>query len=130
MAGCQRRSFADMIEEPGQPLRELRRALHGLASVGSEQRVLFPDQRDTATQLARDFDQSVSAVRSSDDGRLSVPQLEALAALERKLTTMSKDGAEFDADLWTDAAVRTSEHWAEVRRLAAATLDEFSGGHE
>src|ERR1700741_1722770 len=98
MADSQRRSFADMINEPGQPLRELRRALHGLASVGSAQRVLFPDQRDNATQLARDFDQSVSAVRSSDDGRLSVPRLEALAALERKLTTMSKDGAEFDAD--------------------------------
>ena len=39
---------------------------------------------------------------------------------------MARDGAEFDADIWTDEAVRTSEHWAEVRALAAAALDEFS----
>ena len=39
---------------------------------------------------------------------------------------MARDGAEFDADIWTDEAVRTSEHWADVRTLAAAALDEFT----
>jgi hypothetical protein len=36
---------------------------------------------------------------------------------------MSRDGAEFDADIWTDEAVRTSADWADVRRLAAAAVD-------
>jgi hypothetical protein len=39
---------------------------------------------------------------------------------------MSRDGTELDADLWTDAAVRTSEQWADVRRLANAALDAFA----
>ena len=38
---------------------------------------------------------------------------------------MSRDGAEFDADLWTEAALATSEHWADVRRLALSALDAF-----
>ena len=40
---------------------------------------------------------------------------------------MARDGAEFDADIWTDEAVTTSEHWARGSALAAAALDEFSG---
>ena len=38
---------------------------------------------------------------------------------------MARDGAEFDADMWTDEAVRTSVHWAEVRELAEAVLEQF-----
>jgi hypothetical protein len=52
-------------------------------------------------------------------------QRDALDAISGKLATISKDGAEFDLELWTDAAMRTSEHWADVRRLAAAALDVF-----
>ena len=40
---------------------------------------------------------------------------------------MSRDGAEFDAELWTDAALTGSVHWAEVRTLAAAALAAFDG---
>jgi hypothetical protein len=38
---------------------------------------------------------------------------------------MSRDGADFDADLWTDEAIRTSVHWRDVRALAAAALAAF-----
>jgi hypothetical protein len=38
---------------------------------------------------------------------------------------MSRDGSEFDVDLWTDAALSTSELWADVRRQALAALDAF-----
>jgi hypothetical protein len=41
---------------------------------------------------------------------------------------MSRDGADFDADLWTDTALRTSEHWAEVRRLASAAIEILTAG--
>jgi hypothetical protein len=64
-------------------------------------------------------------VRAHYDEELRAGQREALAALERKLTRMSRDGEDFDLDLWTDAARRTSDHWKDVRGLAAAALDAF-----
>jgi hypothetical protein len=108
------------------PLRELTHVIWRLASAGSGQPALFPDDDVSPVELVRAFDQRALAVRDSYDDRLSPLQIESLTALEKKLSTMSRDGAEFDADLWTDAAVRTSEHWAEVRALAAAALDEFT----
>ncbi len=113
-------------EEAQDPLRELMHAIRRLAAAGSGQPTLFPDENVSAADLVRDFDQRALAVRDSYDDRLSPSQLETLTALEKKLSTMSRDGAEFDADMWTDDALRTSEQWAEVRNLAAATLDEFS----
>jgi hypothetical protein len=38
---------------------------------------------------------------------------------------MSRDGSEFDADLWSPAALTSSEQWAVVRRLAHAALQAF-----
>jgi hypothetical protein len=119
-----------MLEKEDSPdlLRELTPVLRRLAEAGSAQRALFPDENVSAVELVRAFDQRALAVRDSYDDRLSARQLESLTALEKKLSTMTRDGAEFDADIWTDEAVRTSEHWAEVRNLAAAALDELSEG--
>jgi hypothetical protein len=113
-------------EDSPDPVRELMRVLRQLARAGSEQPALFPDENVSAGELVRAFDQRALALRGSYDDRLSPSQVETLTALEEKLSTMSRDGAEFDADIWTDEAVRTSERWAEVRVLAAAALDAFS----
>lgn len=113
-------------EDAQDPLRELLHVLRRLADAGSGQPALFPDENVSAGQLVRAFDQRALAVRDSYDERLSFSQIESLTALEKKLSTMSRDGAEFDADIWTDEAVRTSEHWAEVRSLAATAVDAFS----
>jgi hypothetical protein len=115
-------------EDAAEPFRELTRVLRALASVGFDQPALFPDIKVSAGELVREFDQRASVVLAADDGQLLPSQLESLTSLTQKLATMSKDGAEFDADIWTDAAVRTSEHWAEARALAAAALDNFSDG--
>jgi hypothetical protein len=117
-----------MLEKEDQqdPLRELMRVIRRLASAGSGQRALFPDQNVSAIELVRDFDQRVSVLREDDDGQLSPSQIESLTLLEEKLSTMARDGVEFDADMWTEEAVRTSEDWAEVRTLAAAALDELT----
>jgi len=112
-------------EDAPEPFRELTRVLRALASVGFDQPALFPDIKVSAGELVRDFDQRASVVLESEDGQLSPSQLESLTSLTQKLATMSRDGAEFDADNWTDEAMRSSEHWAEVRSLAAAALDEF-----
>jgi hypothetical protein len=107
------------------PLRELTRAIRRLAAAGSGQPALFPDENLSPADLVRDFDHRALSVRESPDGQLSPSQLSSLTLLEQKLSTMARDGAEFDADIWTDEAVRTSEHWIAVRALAAAALEEF-----
>jgi hypothetical protein len=112
-------------EDQEDPLRELILVIRRLASAGSGQGALFPDQNVSAIELVRDFDQRVSVLREDYEEQFSSSQVESLNLLDQKLSTMSRDGAEFDADIWTDEAVRTSEHWAEVRTLAAAALDEL-----
>jgi hypothetical protein len=107
--------------------RQLHWSLRGLATAGSEQLALFPDSVVTIDELAFNFEHWARAVRDDFQSNLSPAQHEALDALQRKLATMSRDGAEFDAELWTDAALRTSEHWAEVRRLASSAMDAFGG---
>ena len=114
-----------MFEQDSQdPLRELTVVIRRLAAAGSNQPALFPDEDVSAIELVREFDQRASVVRETGE-QLSSSQLESLTVLEQKLSTMARDGAEFDADIWTEEAVRTGEQWAEVRRLAAATLDAF-----
>jgi hypothetical protein len=105
--------------------RQLKWALQALAQAGSGQPTLFPEQTPTADDLAFGFDHWTSIVRQNYGAELSGDQDAALDAIARKLTTMSRDGAELDADLWTEAAVATSEHWMDVRRLALSALDAF-----
>ena len=55
---------------------------------------------------------------------LSRPQRDLLAAIDGKLATISRDGAQFDAELWTED-LSTSQHWADVRTLATSALEAF-----
>jgi len=106
---------------------ELTLSLKALASEPSEQLALFPESQNKADDLAARFDDSARAVQDEYAPDLSRTQVDALAAVSRRLATMSRDGAEFDPELWTDAAVRTSPHWRDVRALARAALDAFEG---
>ncbi len=106
-------------------LRQLRWSLQALAESGSGQRALFPEAASSADALALEFDTWSEVVRTNYEEDLTPAQREALDAIERKLQTMSRDGVEFDAELWTDAALTGSVHWAEVRALAAAALAAF-----
>jgi hypothetical protein len=105
--------------------KQLKWSMQGLVRSGSDQQTLFPDRRMEPGELALDFDHWSSVVRSQYQDDLTASQLDALAAIEQKLATMSRDGAEFDLDVWTESALQTSEHWVEVRRLAAAALEAF-----
>ena len=96
------------IQDQQDAIRELMHVVRRLASAGSEQPALFPDVNVSATDLVQDFDQRLSVVREDNDAQLTPSQRESLDLLEQKLSTMSRDGAEFDADIWTDEAVRTS----------------------
>jgi hypothetical protein len=106
-------------------LKQLRWALQALALSGSEQQLLFPDYAPNAVGLATDFDQSCAAVRANHSENLSARQLDALAAIESKFAGMSRDGARFDVDIWSDGALETSDDWRDGRRLAADALEAF-----
>jgi hypothetical protein len=110
--------------------KQFRRSLQDLATAGSEQLALFPDRAAKPDELAWAFEHWASIVRGTYETELSEPQIDALSAVEGKLKTMSRDGAEFGADLWTDGAFRNSEHWIEVRALATAALDAFGWSSE
>lgn len=106
-------------------LKQLRWALQALALSGSDQQLLFPDYAANAASLATDFDQSCAAVRESVADDLSPLQSEALAAIEAKFAEMSRDDARFDADIWSDGALETSDDWRDIRRFAAQALEAF-----
>lgn len=106
--------------------RQFRRSLQDLAGAGTDQLALFPDRAAKPDELAWAFDHWATLIRRTYEPELSEAQIDELAAIERKLQTMSRDGREFDADLWTDCALKNSEHWVEVRALAAAALDAFA----
>jgi hypothetical protein len=105
--------------------RRLKWSLQGLATSGSDQRTLFPDCVAKPGDLALDFDHWASVMRGNYETELSASQTQSLAAIDRQLAIMSRDSAEFDLELWNEAAPRTSEYWADVRRLAASALEAF-----
>jgi hypothetical protein len=105
--------------------RQLTETLRALASEPSDQLALFPDSVTRAGDLAGRFDDSFRTLAEDYASELSRSQAEVLDRLKDQFATMSRDGAEFDADLWTDEAIRTSMHWREVRALAGAALEAF-----
>jgi hypothetical protein len=107
-------------------LKQLRWSLQALASSEAAQPALFPEVPHTPQDLAYQFQHWSAVVCANYDEELDAAQRESLAALERKLRRMSRDGEDFDLDLWTDAARRTHDHWKDVRGLAIAALDAFA----
>jgi len=103
-------------------------SLKALASEPSDQLALFPESITKAGDLAARFDERLRAVRDDFTGELTREQIDALETLSARLATISRDGLEFDPDLWTDEALRTSVHWRDVRALARAALDAFEIG--
>jgi hypothetical protein len=117
-----------ILEESAQRawhFKQLRWSLQSLATAGSTQPTLFPDHAVTPDDLAFDYDHWASVIRGHYETELSGAEVDALAAIDQKLATISRDGAEFDAELWTEAALTSSEHWADVPRLATAAIEAF-----
>jgi hypothetical protein len=80
----------------------------------------------TPNELALDFDHWASVIGTYHGHELSRERAESLRAISARLSMMSRDGAEFDPNLWTDEALRTSEHWEQIRQLASIALTEFA----
>jgi hypothetical protein len=111
------------MDERADRFRQLRWSLQALAA--SSQPSLFPEWAVTPDHLAVDFDQCASVVLEHDRDELADGQRRRLEAISEQLERMSRDGVEFDADLWSIAALESSDQWGVVRRLALETLDAF-----
>jgi hypothetical protein len=116
----------DERTERGVAFKQLQLSLRALAMSASDQLSLFPEHVVTADELARRFDHAWSAVRASYQHELSTAHVEALTRVERMLESMSRDGVAFDLDLWTDATLRSNDHWNAVRALALEALIVFA----
>jgi len=110
--------------------KQLKWSVQALALRAPEQLVLFPDFVATTDELALELDHWATLVLERYPEGLNEAQESSLKALHQKLATMSRDGAEFDADLWTEAALGSSAHWHEVRTLAIAVRDAFGWSAE
>lgn len=110
---------------PGAQMRALRWSLQGLANAGSGQAPLFPEQAVSPGELATSFEQAAALVMHGEAGDISEHQRAALEAISARFETLSRDETEFGVELWTEAAVASSEQWTEVRRLAMDALDAF-----
>jgi hypothetical protein len=105
--------------------KQLRWSLQALAASASDQQPLFPEGAPTADELALDFDHWASLVRDRYGTELDAGQTAALEAIDQVFSRMSRDAIELEADIWSEAAVRTTEDWAVIRRLAAEAIDSF-----
>ena len=105
--------------------KQLRWSLQALARAGSQQPALFPERAESADELAFDFEHWADLVGDVYAAELSAEQQAGLSAIRDKLTAMSRDNADFDLDLWTDSALRGSEHWVEIRAMASDALKAF-----
>jgi hypothetical protein len=112
-------------DEKDSQFRNLKWALQALAVSPSQQLALFPDHVVKADELALDFENSASVVKGTYEPELTAQQREAMAAIDRRLAALSRFGAEYDPEIWTDAALSSDDRWAEVRRLAGAALEAF-----
>jgi hypothetical protein len=100
-------------------IRQIKVALETLASPADKQLAYVRGLGVGNDELALEFD-DVSGTRRTllADGTIDRDQADAIAAVERRLTSITRAGAA----RWTDIAITTGEDWREVRELAVAAL--------
>lgn len=113
------------MDERADHFRQLRWSLQALAASASDQLSVFPEWAVTADELALDFDQWGGCVLQNYRSELDDSQRAPLEAIAHTFARMSHDAVEFDADVWSAAALESSEQWDAIRRLAVEALTAF-----
>lgn len=99
----------------------LKHSLQLLAASAETQLRLLPAFVCKADELALEFDHWREVVFQKYTEDLTASQRSTLEAVDFKLAWMSDNPDEH----WTEEHVKESEHWREVRVLAAKSLDAF-----
>ncbi|HRQ41674.1 MAG TPA: hypothetical protein PLD25_27450 [Chloroflexota bacterium] len=103
-------------------VQQLQYALQTLALPVTAQLRLHPCDGCRVEELALAFDRWQSKARGELKESLTGEQAEALNRLDRKLLMLS--GSRFKPT-WTDAALRQSLEWRQVREMAREALAKF-----
>jgi hypothetical protein len=99
----------------------LKHSVQLLASSAEVQLQYLPAGVCKADELALEFDQWREVALHNYDGDLTPGQRSSLNALNERLDWLTKNGPEH----WTEAAVRTSPLWNDIRQLAVQVLNIF-----
>jgi hypothetical protein len=110
-----------MANDDNGSLTRLKHALQLLALPADVQLASLPNGVCKADELALDFDHWFNVVNSDLPARFSDEQAKALAAIDRKLESMTQVGGE----LWSDEAVTAAVEWQVLRELARQALTSF-----
>lgn len=101
-------------------MREIISTLERLAMPGPDQLAYLDQIGVGVDELALEFDDVAPArTKLVSDGRMSVAQSEAIAAVNEQLERMTAAGA----SRWTRDAVLTGADWQDTRRRARLALD-------
>ena len=95
----------------------LRRELLALAMLADIQ-----GRPEHAGDIALDFDQCCLSILSASRGDVTVRQRALLNALDAYFDELSRQG---DEALWSEAAIRESLEWSDIRGLARQALESF-----
>jgi hypothetical protein len=108
-----------------QALQELCWSIQALALPAADQLALYPDFTCKADELALDFDTWQAVVQGNFGDSLSESQRVGLDTINDRFISLSRNGANYYPDFWTESALFNDANWVEVRRLAHAALDSF-----
>ena len=103
--------------------RQLMWAVQALAQPADVQPALFPPFVVVADELALEFDHWREVAEGSAGEQWSPGQRSTVAALGQALIAMSGPGR---PALWSEPGCLSRPEWAEIRRLAGATLIAFA----
>jgi hypothetical protein len=117
------------MEDPnmkGAVFQRLKHSVQLLALPPKEQLELLPSFVCKGDELSGEFFHWRRVVLSNYAKGLSVDQLSAITELAGKFNWLADQGVQY----WTDAAIRTSPEWEDIRRLGAGVLKAFGWPEE
>jgi len=100
----------------------LRQKLIALGILANRPERLDTGDNSPADELAFGFDHWCLCVLSEYPGELTNRQRALLNALDAYFDEMCREGNE---QLWAEEAIRNSDEWSDIRRLAGMALESF-----
>jgi hypothetical protein len=98
-------------------------ALQHLAAPAEVQIALLPDFVCVTDELSLDFDHWRSTFIGNYGSELTPGQAALFEAIDEKFARLSRRGAAFREEFWTNDALRESPEWENFRQLAIKLLD-------
>jgi hypothetical protein len=115
------------MSDPNRPgiFEHTKEALQLLACPAQLQIRLLPEFVSVADELALDFNHWQSILLSNFSSELTQQQIAHLTAIDGEFDQLSREGARYDPEFWTNDALQTSSKWNSLRQMAVQVLHSF-----